>query len=49
MSVRTNYGFPSYGCAIGYFCDKFGDFQRSFRGTSNCFYYNFFNIELRYE
>ena len=36
-----------YGCAIGYICDKFGDFQRPFRGTSKCFYCKIFRIELR--
>ena len=38
-----------YGCAIGYICDKFGDFQRPFRGTSKCSYYKTFFIELRCE
>ena len=38
-----------YDCTIGYICDKFGDFQRSFRGTSKCFYYKIFCIELRCE
>ena len=28
---------------------KFGDFQRSFKGTSKCFYYKVFRIELRSE
>ena len=37
------------GDAIGYICDKFGDFQTPFRGTSNCFYYKIFRIELRCE
>ena len=36
-------------CAIGFICDKFSDFQRSFKGTSKCFYYKIFRIELRCE
>ena len=35
--------------AIRYICDKFGDFQRSFKGTSKCFYHKIFRIELRCE
>ena len=34
-------------CAIGYICEKFGDFLRLFKGTSKCFYRNIFRIELR--
>ena len=34
---------------IGYNSDKFGDFQRSFKGTSKCFYHKVFRIELRCE
>ena len=31
-------------------CDKFRDFQKSFKGTSGkCFYYKTFRIELRCE
>ena len=33
--------------AIGYICDKFRDFQRSFKGTSKSFYNKVFCIELR--
>ena len=35
--------------AIGYICDKFCDFERSFKGTSKCFYHKFIRIELRCE
>ena len=34
---------------IGDICDKFSDFHRSFKGTSKCFYYKVFCIELRCE
>ena len=45
VQIRTNAAVP----AIGYICDKFGDFHRPFRGTSKCFYCKIFRIELRCE
>ena len=38
-----------YGCAIGYICDQFGDFQRPFKGIFKRYYYKTFRIELRCE
>ena len=35
--------------ATGYIWVKFSDFQRSFKGTSKCFYCEVFRIELRSE
>ena len=49
LYLLLNFDSSPYGCAIGYICDKFGDFQMPFRSTSNCFCYNLFRIELRYK
>ena len=49
--MMSKYPYPllKFRLVIGYICDKFDDLQRPSRGTSKCFYYNFFRIELRCE